>query len=120
MEKNIKEKLIPNIVSKDRLNPQFCDLSSLPLKLGGLNFKLSSDNESYLEWSKETTLILLSQDPVTAKIQQENVSTKIKKIKSDRTNQNKSNFISSCDIRPERIKMQIQQIRSFLAPNLPS
>ena len=51
-EKIIKEQLIPNLDGKDTLNPQFREISSLPIKMGGLNIKLPSDHESYLEWSK--------------------------------------------------------------------
>ena len=67
-EKVIKEQLTPNLVvdGEDTSNPQFREISSLPLKNGGLNIKLPSDYESYLEWSKETSLVLESQDPVTA------------------------------------------------------
>ena len=49
----IKEQLLPNLVSKDTLNSQFREISLSPLKMGGLNIKLPSDHESYLEWSKE-------------------------------------------------------------------
>ena len=86
----IKEQLLPNLVGKDTLNPQFREISSLPLKMGGLNIKLPSDHESYLEWSKETSLVLESQDPITAVTQQEKICTKIKKLKTDRTNRKKS------------------------------
>ena len=48
-DKIIKEQLIPNLIGKDTLNPQFREISSLPLKMGGLNIKLPSDHESYLE-----------------------------------------------------------------------
>ena len=51
-ENMIKEQLLPNLVGKDTLNPQFREISSLPLKMGGLNIKLPSDHESYLEWTK--------------------------------------------------------------------
>ena len=67
----IKEHLLPNLVGKDTLNPQFREISSLPLKMGKLNIKLPSDHESYREWSKETSLVLESQDPVIAVTQQE-------------------------------------------------
>ena len=63
--------------------------------MGGLNIKLPSDHESYLEWSKETSLVLESQDPVTAVKQQEKISTKIKKLKTDGTNEKKTNLINS-------------------------
>ena len=96
-EKIIKEQLIPNLIGKDTLNPQFREISSLPLKMGGLNIKLPSDHESYLEWSKETSLVLDSQDPVTAITQQEKICTKIKKLKSDRTKRKKTNLMNSLD-----------------------
>ena len=86
----IKEQLLPNLVGKDLLNPQFREISSLPLKMGGPNIKLPSDHESYLEWSKETSLVLESQDPITAVTQQEKICTKIKKLKTDRTNRKKN------------------------------
>ena len=89
-ENIIKEQLLPNLVGKDTLNPQFREISSLPLKMGGLNIKLPSDHESYLEWSKETSLVLESQDPITAVTQQEKICTKIKKLKTDRTNRKKN------------------------------
>ena len=94
-ENNIKEQLLPNLVGKDTLNPQFREISYLPLKMGGRNIKLPSDHESYLEWSKETSLVLESQDPITAVTQQEKICMKIKKLKIDRTNQKKTNLINS-------------------------
>ena len=96
-EKIIKEQLIPNLIGKDTLNPQFREISSLLLKLGGLNIKLPSDHESYIEWSKETSLALESQDPVTAITQQEKICTKVKKLKTDRTNRKKTNLMNSLD-----------------------
>ena len=63
--------------------------------MGGLNIKLPSDHESYLEWSKETSLVLESQDLITAVTQQEKICTEIKKVKTDRTNQKKTNLINS-------------------------
>ena len=42
---------------------------------------------------EKKSLVLESQDPVTAIIQQEKISTKIKKFKTDRTNQKKTNLI---------------------------
>ena len=77
-EKIIKEQLIPNQVSNDTLNPQFREISSLPLEKGGLKFMVPIDQENYLE-SKETSLVLEPQDPVTAKTQPEKIYTKIKK-----------------------------------------
>ena len=77
-ENIIKEQLLPNLVGKDTLNPQFREISSLTLKMGGLNIKLPSDHESYLEWSKETSLVLESHDPITAVTQQEKICTKSK------------------------------------------
>ena len=79
-ESIIKEQLLPNLVG---------EISSLPLNMGGLNIKLPSDHERYLEWSKETSLVLESQDPITAVTQQEKICTKIKKLKTDRTNRKK-------------------------------
>ena len=89
-ENIVKEQLLPNLVGKDTLNPQFREISSLPLKMGGINIKLPSDHENYLEWSKETSLVLESQDPITAVTQQEKICTKIKTLKTDRTNRKKN------------------------------
>ena len=72
-ENIIKEHILPNLVGKDYLNPQFREISSLPLKMGGLNIKLPSDHENYLAWSKETSLVLESQDPVTTITEQEKI-----------------------------------------------
>ena len=72
-EKFIKEQLIPNLAGKDTINPQFREISSLPLKMGSLNINMTSDHESYLEGSRETSLVLESQDPVTAITQQEKI-----------------------------------------------
>ena len=91
----IKEQLLPNLVGKDTLNPQFREISFLPLKMGGLNIKLLSDHESYIEWSKKTSLVLESQDPITAVNQQEKLITKIKKLKTDRANRKKANLTNS-------------------------
>ena len=44
---------------------------------------------------KETSLVLESQDHVTAVTQQEKICTKIKKLKTDRTNRKKTNLIKS-------------------------
>ena len=63
--------------------------------MGGLNIKLPSDHVSFLEWPKETSLVLESQDPVTAVTQQEKICMKIKKMKIVRTNQKKTNLINS-------------------------
>ena len=95
--KIIKEQLIPNLIGKNTLNPQFREISSLPFKMGGLNIKLPSDHENYLEWSKKTSLVLESQDPVTAITQQEKKCTKIKKMKNDRRNRKKTNIMISLD-----------------------
>ena len=65
--------------------------------MGGLNIKLPSDHESYLEWSKETSLVLDSQDPVTAITKQEKICTKIKKLKTDRSNRKKTNLMNFLD-----------------------
>ena len=93
-EKIIKEHLIPNLVGKDTLNPQFREICSLALEIGDLNIKLSSDHEIYPELSKDTSLILESHYPVTAITQQEKLCTKIKKLKTDRTNRKKTNLIN--------------------------
>ena len=85
----IKEQLLPNLVGKDTLNPQFREISFLPLKMGGLNIKLLSDHESYIEWSKKTSLVLESQDPITAVTQPEKISTKINKLQTVRANRKK-------------------------------
>ena len=84
-ENIIKEQLLPNLVGKDTLNPQFREISSLPLKMGGLNIKLPSDHN-------ETSLVLESQGPITAVTQQEKICTKIKKLKTDRTNRKKTSL----------------------------
>ena len=96
-EKIIKEQLIPNLIGKDILNAQFREISSLPLKIGGLNIKLPSDHENYLELSNETSLVLETQYPVTATTQQEKTCTKIKKLKTDKTNRKKTNLMNSLD-----------------------
>ena len=93
-ENIIKQQLLPIPVGKATLNHQFREISSL-LKMGGLNIKLPSDHESYLEWSKETSLVLETQDPITAVTQQEKICTKIKKLKTDGTNRKKTDLINS-------------------------
>ena len=65
--------------------------------MGGLNIKLPSDHQSYLDWSKETSLVLESQDPVTPISQQEKICTKIKKLKTDKTNRKKTILMNSLD-----------------------
>ena len=85
------------LVGKDTLNPQFREISSLPLKMGDLTIKLPSDYQSYLEWSNKTSLVLESQDPVTPISQQEKICTKIKKLKTDRTNRKKTTLMNSLD-----------------------
>ena len=87
-ENIIKEQLLPNLVGKDTLNHQFREISSLLLKMRGL--KLPSNHKSYLEWSKETSLVLEYQDPITAVTQQEKICTKIKKLKTDLINRKKN------------------------------
>ena len=93
--KIIKEQLIPTLVGKDTFNPQFREISTLPLKMDGSNIKLPSDHESFLEWSKETSLVLESQDPVTALTEQEKFCRKHKKLKTDGTNRKKTNLLNS-------------------------
>ena len=80
-EKIIEKQLIRNLIGKNTLNPQFREIPSLPSKMGGLNIMLPSDHESYLEWSKKTSLVLESQDPVTAITQQEKYVRKPKNCK---------------------------------------
>ena len=63
--------------------------------MGGLNIKLPSDHESILEWSNETSLVLEPQDTVKAITQQDKICTKVKKMKTDRTNRKKTNLINS-------------------------
>ena len=78
--------------------------------MGGLNIKLPSHQESYLEWSKETSLVLESQDPVTAVTQQEKICTKIKKLKTIEKIEKKTNHINflnetdkyAIDLAPEK------------------
>ena len=78
--------------------------------MGGLNIKLPSHQESYLEWSKETSLVLESQDPVTAVTQQEKICTKIKKLKMIEKIEKKTNHINflnetdkyAIDLAPEK------------------
>ena len=67
--------------------------------MDGLNIKPPSDLESYLEWSRETSLVLESEDLVTAITQQEKKCTKIKKMKTDRTNGKKTILINSLNDR---------------------
>ena len=63
--------------------------------MGRLNIKLPSHQESYLEWSKETSIVLESQDPVTAVTQQEKICTKIKKLNMIEKIEKKTNHINS-------------------------
>ena len=63
--------------------------------MGGINIKLPSYHENYLEWSNETSIVLKSQDPITAVTQHEKICTKITKLKTDRTNRKKTTLINS-------------------------
>ena len=63
--------------------------------MGRLNIKLPSHQENYLEWSKETSIVLESQDPVTAVTQQEKICTKIKKLNMIEKIEKKTNHINS-------------------------
>ena len=69
--------------------------------MGGRNIKVPSDHAIYLEWSKNTSLVLEFQDPVTAIKQQEKIYTKIKKLKTDRTIRKKTNLLNSINERDE-------------------
>ena len=65
-------------------------------KTRGLNIKLSSDHDGYLDWSEETSPLLESQDLVAAITQKEIFCTK-KKLKTDRTNLKNLIFFNETD-----------------------
>ena len=46
--KILQDKLIPSLIGKDNISHQLRDIASLPLKMGGLNIKLPSDYENFL------------------------------------------------------------------------
>ena len=82
-EKILQENLIPNLIGKDNISHQLRDIYvSLPLKMGGLNIKLPSDYENFLEPSIKTSSVLDTYDPLTAISEQEKTYTKIKTLKT--------------------------------------
>ena len=86
----MQENLIPNLIFKDKISHQFRDIASLPLKMGGLNIKLPSDNEKFLKWSIKTSSFLDRYDPLTAISEKEKIYKKIKTLKTERTNQKRT------------------------------
>ena len=94
-EKILQENLIPNLIGKDNISHEFRHIASLPLKMGGLNKKLPSDYENFLEWSIKTSSVLDTYDPLTAISEQEKIYTKIKTIKTERTNQKRTNILNN-------------------------
>ena len=61
-KKILQENLIPKIFGKDNISHQFEDIASLPLKMGGLNIKLFSGYEKFLEWSIKMSSVLDTYD----------------------------------------------------------
>ena len=94
-EKILQENLIPNLIFKDNISHQFRDIASLPLKMGGLNIKLPSDFENSLELSIKTSSVLDTYDPLTAIPEQEKIYSKIKTLKTERTNQKRTNILNN-------------------------
>ena len=94
-EKILLENLIPNLIGKDRISHQFRDIASLPLKISGLNIELASDYGSSLKWSTKTSSVLDTYDPLTAIPEQEKIYTKIKTLKTERTNQKRTNIFNN-------------------------
>ena len=86
-EKVLQENLIPNLFGKDNISHQFRDIASLPLKIGGLSVKLPSDHKIFLEWSIKISSVLDTYDPLTAISEQEKIYTKIKTLKTEKTNE---------------------------------
>ena len=70
-EKILQENFIPILIGKDNISHQFRDIASLPLKKDGLNIKLLSDSENFLEWSIKTSSVLDRYNPLTALSEQE-------------------------------------------------
>ena len=66
--------------------------SYLPLKMGGLNIKLPSDCENFIEKSIKISSSLGTYDPLRAISEQEKIYTKNKTRKTERTNQRKLTF----------------------------
>ena len=94
-EKILQENLIPNLIGKINISHQFTDIASLPLKIGGLNVKLSSDHENFLEWSIKISSVLDTYDLLTAISEQEKIYTKIKTLKTERTNKKRANILNN-------------------------
>ena len=76
-EKILQEHLITKLLGKDNISHQLRDIASLPLKMSGLNIKLPSDYENFLEWSIKTSLVLVIYDPITAISEQEKFYKKL-------------------------------------------
>ena len=94
-EKIFQENLIPNLIGKDNISHQFRDIASLPLKIGGLNVMLPSDHENFLEWSIKISSFLDTYDPLKAKSEQEKIYTKIKTLKTEKTNKKRTNILNN-------------------------
>ena len=94
-EKIFQENLLTNLIGKDNISHQFRDIASLPLKICGLNFMLPSDHENFLEWSKKISSVLDTYDPLTAKSEQEKIYTKIKTLKTEKTNEKRTNILNN-------------------------
>ena len=67
----------------------------MQLKKGGLNIKLPSDYISFLEWLIKSSSVLDTNDPLTAISEQEKIYTKIKTLKTERTNQKRTNILNN-------------------------
>ena len=93
-EKILQENLIPNLIGKDNISHQLRDITSLPLKMGGLNIKLPSYYEIFLESSFKISSVLDTYNRLTAISEQKKVYTKIKTLKTERTNQKRTNFLN--------------------------
>ena len=95
MREDTAKNVIPNLIGKDYIRHQFRNFASLPLKMGGLNIKLPSDYENFLEWSNKTSSVLDTCDPLTAISEQEKTYTKIKTLKGERTNQKRTKILNN-------------------------
>ena len=94
-ESILQENHILNLIDKDQISHQIRDIASLPLKMGGLNIKLHSDYEKFLEWSIKTLSVLDTYDPLTAISEQEYINTKIKTVKTERANKKNTNILNN-------------------------
>ena len=65
-EKILQAKLIPNLIDKDKISHQLRDIASLPLKMGGVNIKLTSNNETFLEKTVKTSSVIGTCEPLKA------------------------------------------------------